>query len=458
MRKNRILFLISTQHFKIAGGIGQFFRGLNDHAEELDCYIDIVFDQKPAANKIIAVDNLYYYPDDADALSYRNHRKFFVFKDGINYEMVVNFRNSITKALRENLYTHIISNTPEATIALKMVGVKNTKTMVYSHIESYMLAESELNRAPTFTLEFLQEVRNLKGITIGCQTYNMSELVSKFTDTTRLVLPFFFPKNEKPVVTKEGKGVLFIGRWEDRKNPKAFVKLIKDTGLPAKVMTNRNGKEKFVQALSEIGADFEVQAEIFGEEKSRFISSAKIAFAPNLIETGPYSVYESLVRVKTIVPVDRPWAGNFRDLGVIYMDLKEKDFASRVKDIYYSEEEYTPAVDFSDLNALALKAWREWMKIPQDRSHRDFKNEVFREIQSDKTLTPEDIIPADRFNQTSLNQLTEAIRCHDLNVRFTSKKSYISTSEIQVEDNTSEDNAVDLNEGAQSVFDSLFEM
>ena len=30
-------------------------------------------------------------------------------------------------------------------------------------------------------------------------------------------------------------GVLFIGRWEERKNPSAYIKVMKETGLPLKV-------------------------------------------------------------------------------------------------------------------------------------------------------------------------------------------------------------------------------
>lgn len=455
MKKHRILFLISTQHFKIAGGIGQFFRGLNDHSEELDCHIDIAFDQKPSTNKIIDISNNYYYPDESDSLNYKNHRNFFVFKDGINYEMVVNFRNSIVKALHDHLYTHIISNTPESTIALKMIGIKNTKTIIYSHIESFMLDENELHKAPTFTPEFLLEVRNLKGITIGCQTHNMSNLISKFSDSHRIVLPFFFPKNENPIINNAGKGILFIGRWEDRKNPKAFIKLIKETGLPAKVLTNRNGKAKFIDALSEIGAEFDVQAEIFGEEKSKFISDARLAFAPNIIETGPYSVYESLIRVKTIVPEDRPWAGNFKNLGVLFMNIKDKEFPSKVLELYKSSD-YTPLVTFNQLNQIALAAWKEWLTVLKDKTSENYRNEVFKEIHTGKIFTPSMIINKERFNQTSVNQLTEAIRCADINIRYDKDKTYISKSDINAENISKY--ITNIDGGNISVFDSLFEM
>ena len=51
---------------------------------------------------------------------------------------------------------------------------------------------------------------------------------------------------------KERSGVLWIGRWEPRKNPEEFIRVIKETKLPAKVITNTNGARKFEAALIEI--------------------------------------------------------------------------------------------------------------------------------------------------------------------------------------------------------------
>jgi glycosyltransferase involved in cell wall biosynthesis len=358
-----------------------------------------------------------------------------VFKDSICHELVTNFRNVITKAFKHNLYTHVVLNTPEANIAAQSLGLKNVKVITYSHQESYTLDVPACYSSPTFSPEYLHIIRNLDGIGIGCQSAWVESCVKKFSPNVEsYVLPFFFPKDETPTVNQNGTGVLFIGRWEDRKNPKAFIKLIADTKLPAKVLTNKTGHKKFEEALKEIDATYEIRSDIIGQEKTDFISSAKIAFCPNKVETGPYSVFESMLRMPTVVPSNVGWINNFNGYPVVIVDLKSSDCASKVLELYNSNKPYSPP-KIEDLNNVALEAWSEFINCVYDetKSVMSYKNAIMSQRQTGKQFKPIDLIPDSIYNQTSLNQLTEVFLCNDVNVSYDENNTYISMGDIKPE-------------------------
>ena len=435
MRSKRILFAIATQHFKIAGGIGQFYRGFSDFAERLDCYIDLCFDKAPSKSVVDGLDANIIYP--SQPLDYSLHRAYFAFQDGINYEMVTNFRNAMSKAFKENLYTHVIANTPEAAIALKMLGLTNVKALTYTHQESFTQDESAFKSNPTFSPAYLYEIRNLKGIELGCQTENIESYAKRFHDQTR-VLPFFFPESEAPSdIPDDQSGVLFIGRWEERKNPKMFVDLIKQTGLPAKVLTNKRGSEKFKKALDDIGAEYEIKFDTTGEEKSRFITSAKMAFCPNRAETGPFAVYEAMTRTRTMIPLAARWADNFHGMALYtfgsHDSYKDSDLSERVISIYNETDPYDPPVTYQDLNNTAFSAWQSYLneELGVKKSIHDYRNAIAKVVMGspDETFRPGDLIPEHLLNQTSINQITEFFKCTDVNVKFTKTQTLISVSD-----------------------------
>ena len=101
--------------------------------------------------------------------------------------------------------------------------------------------------------EFFNNLMTLENCYIGTQSArNVSEIKNNGGVS---VEHLSMPMSERELLTSdysERKGVLYIGRWEDRKNPEAFLKIIKETGLPAKIITNTNGKKKFELRLKEL--------------------------------------------------------------------------------------------------------------------------------------------------------------------------------------------------------------
>jgi len=132
--------------------------------------------------------------------------------------------------------------------------------------------------------------------------------------------------------TGEREGILFVGRWEEGKNPELFIDLIEQTKLPAKVMTSPNGVKKFEERLSKLGVKYDVRASIIGQEKVDFIKSSRIAFNPSTVESYGMAFYEQHIQLPTLVLENQRWTNNFNK--DFFYTCTKKDMASKAKELY----------------------------------------------------------------------------------------------------------------------------
>jgi hypothetical protein len=153
-------------------------------------------------------------------------------------------------------------------------------------------------------------------------------------------------------------GVLFIGRWEERKNPAAYIKVMKETQLPCKVMTNSNGAKKFEKAFSEAGiTDYEIKIAIVGQEKVDFIKSCKVFFMPALGENYPFAFSECLGHMPCVVLDNQEWSDNFDEK---YFYKEKLENAGNLISMLYIVDNYysTGALDYIyDLDDVTAKGW-----------------------------------------------------------------------------------------------------
>ena len=151
------------------------------------------------------------------------------------------------------------------------------------------------------------------------------------------------PITERDLLTEyngEREGVLFVGRWEEGKNPEMFISLIEQTGLPAKVMTSPNGVKKFEERLSKLGVKYDVRASIVGQEKVDFIKSSRVAFNPSTVESYGMAFYEQHIQLPTFVLEGQRWTNNFN------------------KDFFFTTTKKTMAHDILDTYNYCVEAWR----------------------------------------------------------------------------------------------------
>jgi glycosyltransferase involved in cell wall biosynthesis len=316
--KKRIAFCLSDQHTIPHGGLGQFAKSFVENLVPHGYKIDIISD-KPTSNTefkelLEGFGAGFVYPDSV--LPYTDHTKTFVFEDSYNLEKQINFRNSMMKALKTNLYDIVICNTLESFPGVYCLNIhRYTQVIYYTHNES-MVFLNDRNWKNEFTESFNEYFNGLlgvKGITIGTQTdRNKDEMYTWLRNKSIKSLPL--PMTELDLLNKhetDRKGVLWIGRWEPRKNPEAFVKMIAETKLPAKILTNTNGARKFEKAMQDIGAKYELGIGLVGQKKVDFITSARVAFNPALRESFGLAFFETMGHMPTVTLKGVSWTDNF---------------------------------------------------------------------------------------------------------------------------------------------------
>lgn len=371
----RIAMVVSNQHAIIAGGIGQFLKGFIDQiANPNDIIVDFVLDKKPTTDFLQIINNggKIYYPDIP--LSYKGHRTAFSFGESMNWEAHVNFRNSMMLALSNALYDCIVVNSPEAFAVLSgLTLAQNTKIVFYTHSE-YLVGFKNYVRRTFYQeyIDFTKSMMNLPNIIAGTQTKdNVSRCTSYMHNKTPKMLGMPFP--EKRLLSKidvKKNGVLFIGRWEDRKNPKAFINLIQNTKLFAKVMTNTNGAKKFISKFLDLGlvegVDFEVRSNLIGEEKINFIASAKVFFNPSTLESFGFSMIEGLSQCDTVTLSEYDWVDNFEGFDFIKAS-KHQSINDIILELHNLDKpKFDNNESVNSYNEKAIKSWLDFLAEPHE--------------------------------------------------------------------------------------------
>jgi hypothetical protein len=174
----------------------------------------------------------------------------------------------------------------------------------------------------------MRQQLHTNGVYIGTQSkFNQVQ----FEDAYHLPIPI----TERGLLEEHHKpreGVLFVGRWEEGKNPELFIDLIEQTKLPAKVMTSPNGVKKFEDRLEKIGVSYDVRASIIGQEKVDFITGARVAFNPSTVESYGMAFYEQHIQLPTVVLENQRWTKNFDPHH--FFTVNKKNMSQFVLDLY----------------------------------------------------------------------------------------------------------------------------
>ena len=346
----RIGFIVSYQTLIPHGGIGQFTKSFCDLMDQHNIKVDIITDKEPKDNEFVnSLNANIIYPDES--YSYTKHSGIFMYGDTFCYERMANFRNSIIKALSQNLYDAFICNTYESIQVASTMGLEDCiQIIAYTHLESQIFKDTK-NPFLHNTNVTMRKQLQTEGIYIGTQSkYNQLQFDSAWHLPIPITEPDLLKEHHKP-----REGVLFIGRWEEGKNPELYLDLIEQTKLPARVMTSPNGVKKFEDRLKKIGVPYDVRSSIIGKEKVDFITSCRVAFNPSTVESYGMAFYEQMIQMPTLALEDMRWTNNFN----------RKHFA---------------IVNKKDMAEIVLKLYEEF-----DHGSRWYKNgilETYRDIES----------------------------------------------------------------------------
>lgn len=326
----RIGFLVSSQTLIPHGGIGQFAKSFCELMDQHNVKVDIITDKEPKDNDFVKSLKANIIAP-LESLPYTNHSNIFMYGDTFCYERMANFRNAIVEALEHNLYDALICNTYETVQVASTMGLEDViQVIAYTHLESQIFKDTK-NPFLYNTNVLMRQQLSTTNVFVGTQSkHNQLNL-----DESSYHLPI--PITEQDLLTEytgEREGILFVGRWEEGKNPELFIDLIEQTGLPAKVMTSPNGVKKFEERLSKLGVKYDVRASIIGQEKVDFIKSSRIAFNPSVVESYGMAFYEQHIQLPTLVLENQRWTKNFNS--DFFYTCTKKDMAERAKQLYGS--------------------------------------------------------------------------------------------------------------------------
>ena len=361
----RIAFLISDQHFIPHGGIGSFCKAYTEMCNRIGYKVDVILDKAPRnddfTDLITSLGGNVRYPNEP--LRYTEHTATFAFSDTINFEKIINFRKGLLEAFSENIYDMIVCNTQEAmTAAYAMTVNKYIPVVFYTHLHSMIFREAQ-----NFTDVFLDSYHNFYNkhmeftdIIIGTQSQKNIDELTKFGATNCRLLRM--PMSERGLLEPglgKREGVLFIGRWEEGKNPEAYIRAMKECRLPARVMTNKNGAKKFEKAFADAGiTDYVIKAGIVGQEKVDFIKGCSVFFMPSLRENYPFAFLECLGHMPCVVLDTQDWSDNFDNKYYIKTTLSKAGEA--IKSVY-GLAQHPDALDY--VNQLEYEVAIGWIKF-----------------------------------------------------------------------------------------------
>ena len=290
--------------------------------------VDIITDKEPKDNEFVKSLKANIIAP-TDSLSYTTHSNIFMYGDTFCYERMANFRNSIIKALEHNLYDALICNTYETVQVASTMGLEDViQVIAYTHLESQIFKDTKNPFLHNTNVAMRQQL-SLSNIDVGTQSkFNQLHL-----DESSYHLPI--PITERGLLEEHHKpreGVLFVGRWEEGKNPELFLDLIEETKLPAKVMTSANGAKKFEDRLKKLGVPYEIRVGIIGQEKVDFMTSARVAFNPSIVESYGMAFYEQYIQMPTLVLENQRWTNNFNK--DFFYTCNKKNMAEKAKELY----------------------------------------------------------------------------------------------------------------------------
>ena len=372
----RIAFMISDQHFIPHGGIGSFCKGFTEMCNRIGYKVDILLDKSPRDKEFneLVTSMGANVRSPVEPLRYSEHTATFAFSDTINFEKIINFRKVLLEAFSENIYDMVVCNTQEAmTAAYAMTVNQYLPVVFYTHLHSMIFRDSQGSDVFLDSYHnFYNKHMEFTDIIIGTQSQKNIDELTKYGATNCRLLRM--PMSERGLLEpkiwsilketqpKKQEGVLFIGRWEEGKNPDAYIRVMKECKLPCRVMTNENGKKKFEKVFAQEGiTNYTIKVGITGQEKVDFIKGSSVFFMPSLRENYPFAFLECLGHMPCVVLDTQDWSDNFDSQYFHKVNIKE---ASNLITKLYGTSQVSEALDY--IKKLDDEVAEGWIKFMDD--------------------------------------------------------------------------------------------
>lgn len=370
----KVAVLVAQQSLIIHGGIGQFTKAFCDMGQRLGWEVDLVLDGSTSDATKAMVKMMReagwtgWCWSPVNALSY----SMFVetaenrHKDGVNFEKQANFRDSLFRALQSGRdYDMIVCNNPEAFIPVFSMGLTaKIPTVFYTHNENFIGIVDEVGPFSNEYNEVFRRMLSLPNIIIGTQSQHNADRMKRMYNLDAAVLAMPLPELNilKPYMRMADRreGVLFIGRWEDRKDYKTYLRVIKETGLPARVLTNDSGAQKFEAAFIQLGIkNYTIRTKLDGEAKADFIRDSSVYFSPAKKEAFCFAAFECIPHCHVVLLSDYEWSEPFEGLPNVYRVPKKK--AAETIKYHHKTMPYRDGIEV--LKEYQSKAETDWQLL-----------------------------------------------------------------------------------------------
>ncbi|UTS52035.1 hypothetical protein [Synechococcus phage BUCT-ZZ01] len=421
----RVAFVISSQHYIPHGGIGQFAKSFTEMANSLGWVVDMILDKAPNRSDFTeymeSICGNIEYP--ANPLTYSKQQLIHAFTESYNLEKMANFRDSMMKALQSNLYDMIVVNSPDAIIPIYGLGIHEYVDIVFYTHNGTMIYGRPTGFKGTFSDAhdyMVMKAGECPGVTLATQTNRNAMFMIKRGLHNTETLPM--PLTEQLLMleyTGEKSGVLFIGRWEDGKNPEVFIDVIRKTKLPAKVMTSEKSAKKFEAALKEIGVDYDIRVQIIGKEKCDFIRSSKVAVMPSKSESFSFGMFETMYHVPCVVLEEYDWWENFPKN---HFAVASKDkIAEVVAKIY--QKNFVPSPDL--YRKYQKDAANSWQTFADNFTPKQSNSNAATILKKDNLYYKDHIAELNRF--ASIEDVISVLaNRHKFKVEYTKHNTWLS--------------------------------
>jgi hypothetical protein len=389
----RVAFAISSWNLIAHGGVGIFAKTFFEMADELNWKVDIILDVPPKNNSLVdwlkARNTKFFIPHNP--MKYDEHHNIYVFSSTLCNERIINFRNAFVQAMSEHVYDFVIANFLEEVDAIYNLGFsKNIPILLYTHHENTVGFSNDV---------FMEEYRTryisqmqYPNMVVGTQSEVNVEFLKTSYNVSALALPMRVPERQLlESVDQERDGLLFIGRYEEGKNPEAFTKACEEIGAKPKVLTGKSSVKKWIAEFNRLGiVDYEIKAGVIGLEKVKFIQSARMAFHPSLRESFSFATFEELHSCPTYAFVEYGWYNNFKDLGI--NKVTKKDYIEVMKESYnqpWDQEFYLNQL--SKLQEHDKNISSKWKAVLDNfKSRSTNRNKRIVDLLTDKCITLQD--------------------------------------------------------------------
>ena len=336
----RIGMLVARNNF-VYRGVGAYAKSIIDWALSEGYVIDIIsdapvrnnglFDQYQGSVQWIQPK---HYIDD------KVYKELASFSKPFDTALSLNFRNALVEALRKHTYDLIITNVGEALDAVTSIGVHKYCTVLHpTHHESEAGVKVLHDIFAPGVTDRYSALCNLPDVNLACQSnWIASHAQTQYNNKDAseiLIVPPLIPEPELldfSTLPKERWGVGFIGPWEPRKNPEAYIKALKESGLPGVVLVpSETSAKKFKSVFEKEGIDYKIHVGVTGVEKTKIIQSLGAAYHPAVSETFGLGALETAHTCPTILLKKNSWSFAHEDYAII---VDEADVPAKLLKVY----------------------------------------------------------------------------------------------------------------------------